>query len=347
MLYITTRSKHDAYTAHRTMNQDCGSDGGLFIPMRMPVLNKEELSALADKSFGQNVADILNLFFSTKLTGWDVDVSIGRYPTKLHSMNHRMLVVELWHNIDGNFDRVVNSLAAKIHPDGEFIGKPTNWVALAIRIAVLFGLFGELLRNEQVRFDRSVDVAVTAGSFSAPMAVWYARYMGLPIGTIVCGCNENGAPWDLLHRGEVDTDALAVKTTTPESDFALPPDLERLICATLGQEESMRYWWSCTEGAVYAPPEAKFDELRKGMFAAVVSRARVETIIPSVYRTNQYILDTYAALAYGALSDYRARTGASGMALLLTEKSPMCNAGAVADAMHITPQELKKRLAEV
>ena len=108
----------------------------------------------------------------------------------------------------------------------------------------------------------------------------------------------------------------------------------------------MNYWWCCTEGDSYIPPRDLFDHLRKGMFAAVVSRARVESIIPSVYRTNQYILDTYSALAYGALSDYRARTGSSGTALILMEKSPLCNAEAVAGSMHITTQELKRRLAE-
>lgn len=347
MLYVTTRSKHDAYTAHRTMNQDRGSDGGLFVPFRMPVLEKEEIAALGSKSFGQNAADILNLFFSTKLTGWDVDMAIGRIPMKLKHMNYRIVVAEVFHNVDQNFDRVIRALAERIHPDGEIIGAHTNWVDIAVRIAVLFGVFGELIRTEQVGLDRPINVAVTSGSFSAPMAAWYGRQMGLPIGTIICGCNENGAPWELLHRGELDTGVLAIKTSTPEADFALPPDLERLICGACGQEEAMHYWWSCTEGSTYVPDEEAYEEMRKGMFAAVVSSVRVDTIIPSVYHTNKYVLDPYAALAYGALADYRARTGISGTTLLLAEKSPMCNGELVAKTMRITVSELKQRLSEV
>lgn len=347
MLYITTRNKHDVYTAARTLNQDRGSDGGLFVPYRMPVLERDEILALGEKSFGQNVADVLNLFFSTKLTGWDVDMAIGRYPMKLKPMNHRILVAEVFHNMDWNFDRVIRTLAARVHPDGDLIGAPTNWTGIAVRIAVLFGVFGELIRTDQARFERPVNIALASGSFAAPMAAWYARQMGLPIGTIICGCNENGAPWDLLHRGEVDTDALAVETSTPEGDYALPPDLERLIYSTLGQEEVMRYWWCCTEGGTYAPPETGFEDLRRGMFAAVVSRVRVETIIPSVYRTNQYILDPYGALAYGALSDYRSRTGISGMTLILSEKSPICSSETVAKTMRVSVSELRRRLAEV
>jgi threonine synthase len=344
MLYVTTRSKHDVFTAARTMNLDRGPDGGLFIPFHLPQLSRDEIAALGSKSFGQNVADILNLFFSTKLTGWDVDMAIGRSPVKFQSMNYRIIVGEMWHNMDRHFGYILNALAAKVHPDGEIIGKPSSWVQIAVRIAVLFGIYGELLRGQQIKVGASLDIASASGSFAAPMSAWYARKMGLPIGTIICGCNENSAAWDLLHRGELDTDALAIKTNTPEGDFSLPPDLERLICETCGQDEAMHYFWSCTEGSTYAPPEPACEAMRKGMFAAVVSHVRVETIIPSVYRTNQYILDLYSALAYGALSDYRARTGGSSTTLLLCEKNPLCNGEAVAKSMRISVDELSKRL---
>lgn len=345
MLYVTTRGTQDAFTAYRTMHQDRGPDGGLFVPMRMPVPERGDIVSLSEQSFGQNVADILNLFFGTKLTAWDVDVTIGKNVSVLKPIGHRTLIGELWHNAEGNFERVISSLAHRIHPDGECVTTATNWVQIAVRIAVIFGVFGQLLKTEQVKPGKPLDIAVTSGSFAAPMALWYAREMGLPIGNIICGCNENGSVWDLLHRGAVDTAAIAVKTTTPEADFALPPNLERLICAALGQEEALHYTWCCMEGRSYEPPEARMEELRRGIFTAVVSRMRVETIIPSVYRTNRYILDIYSALAYGALSDYRSRTGSFGTALVLTEKCPLCNASAVADYMRISPEELQRLMA--
>lgn len=346
MLYVTTRTKNDAFTAARAMNLDRGPDGGLFIPFHLPVFTRQEINALGEKSFGQNVADILNLFFSTKLTGWDVDMAIGRNPIRHKAMNYRIIVSELWHNADHHFARIMNSLAERIHPDGQLIGAPSNWVQTAVRIAVLFGVFGELQRTGQVRADSPVDIAVPTGSFAAPMAAWYGRKMGLPIGTIVCGCNENSALWELLHRGQMDTGALAVQTNTPEDDFAIPPDLERLICEACGQEEAGNFFWSCTEGGTYAPTELSCDALRKGVFAAVVSQDRVLSIIPSVYRTSQYILDPYSALAYGALSDYRARFGSSRTVLLLCEKSPIACSETVSEAMGISLNELKKRMIE-
>ena len=346
MLYVTTRGTQDAFTAYRTMNQDRGPDGGLFIPMRMPMPERSELLSLGQKSFGQNVADVLNLFFGTKLSAWDVDVAIGKNVSVLKPIGNRVVIGELWHNVDGAFDRVISGLTNRVNPDGQWASCATDWMKVAVRIAVIFGVFGQLLKSEQVSFTKPMDVAVTAGDFASPMALWYAREMGLPIGNIICGCNDNGAPWDLLHRGAVNTDAVTIKTTTPEADFALPVGLERLICATLGHDEVARYTWCCMEGRLYEPPEARMDELHRNIFAAVVSKMRVQTIISSVYRTNQYILDIYSALAYGALSDYRSSTGSFGTVLLLTEKSPMCHAAMVAEYMHISTEDLKRLMAE-
>lgn len=322
MLYVTTRTKNDAFTAARAMNLDRGSDGGLFIPFHLNTYSRQDIAALAEKSFGQNVADILNLFFATKLTGWDVDMLLGRSPVRFQSMKYRIIVSELWHNVDRHFARVVNALAAQIHPDGQIIGPPSNWVQTAVRIAVLFGIFGELQKSGQVRADAPVDIAVPTGSFAAPMAAWYARKMGLPIGTIICGCNENSSIWELLHRGQLDTGILAVSTNTPEDDFAIAPDLERLICETCGHEEAGNFFWSCTEGGTYIPTEANRNAMRKGLFAAVVSQDRVLSMIPSVYRTHQYVFDPYSALAYGALADYRSRMGMSNLTLILSERNP-------------------------
>ena len=347
MLYVTTRGKHDVFTAPITMHQDRGPDGGLFVPFRMPSFERSQIQELAGKSMGQNIADILNLFFSTKLTGWDVDLAIGRFLLEFRPINYRVIVAEAWHNMDQSFDRAVRSLAEKIHPDGDIIGDPSDWMQIAIRIAVLFGLFGELLRTEQIAYEKPINVAVSAGNFAAPMAAWYARQMGLPIDTIICGCNENGAPWELLHRGELDTSAAVIPTSTPEGDYAVPAGLERLISGACGLEQTMDLCWCCSEGATYVPDEEAHSAMREGMFAAVVSQVRVDTIIPSVYRTNQYVLDMYASLAYGALSDYRSRTGKSTTTLLIAGKCPLIQAEAVAHTMRISVQELKKRVMEV
>ena len=297
-------------------------------------------------SFPEVVAQMLNLFFSTKLTAWDVDMTMGRGAVRLRELRYRLQVAELWHNPENSFDRCVYALAKRLHPDGELIGGPSDWTQMGVRISVLFGIFADLIRSEQVRFDKTVDVAVPCGAVSLPMAVWYGRRMGLPIGTILCGCNENCAVWDLFHRGQLDTRMPVVSTTTPEADVSVPKDLERLICETCGQQEAMSFSFSCDDEGTYAPDPEVMAQIRSGMYAAVISCDRVTTITPNMYQSNQYILDPYSALAFGALSDYRARNGSSRTVLMLCEKSPVYCSEAVSDAMQIPVSELKNLVSK-
>ena len=343
MLYATTRNKHDVHTAHKTLTVD-KIDSGLFVPMQLPTLTKEDITALGEKTFGQNVAEILNLFFAGRLDGWDVDFSIGRYPCKLVPMNRKIVVAEAWHNPDSDFARIVRNLAGRLRGNDNEAGVPSNWAWIAIRIAVLFGLFGEMFRHGIASADNKIDIALPAGDFSGPMAVWYAREMGLPVGNVICSCNENSALWELLHHGAMRTDIVAQSTSTPECDVGVPFGIERLISSVLGTQEAERFRSVCSQGMVYAPGEDKIDALRKGIYIAVVGQMRMESVIYNVYRTSTYLLDPYSALAYGGLQDYHSAAGEGRMTLLLSERSPICSAATVAKAMGINVKDLKDRL---
>jgi threonine synthase len=205
---------------------------------------------------------------------------------------------------------------------------------------VLFGLFAELVRTGALEWAHETDVSVHGGDLSAVMSVWYAKQMGLPVANIICGCNENSSIWDLLHHGEMKTDAALISTSTPLADVSLPVELERLIYGTLGREQTQIYLQTCDRRGLYVPPSDGFEDLRQGMFAAVISRARVEVLIPSVFRTNAYLMGPYTALAYGGLMDYRAKTGESRTALILAERSPKQDLSVVALSMGLTEQQI-------
>lgn len=344
MLYVTTTEKNDAYTAARTFLEDRGPDGGLFAPRQIPVFSEEELSAFVQESFGERIAKILNIFFSTKLTGWDVDSGIGRCPVKAATMSHRILLLELWQNLDGSYERLEKILAEKIRNDGNPQLRVSSWLRIAIRIALLFAACAELVRSKTLDWETEMDVAVVSGDLSGVVSLWYARRMGLPVANIICSCNENCALWDLLNHGAMKTDIQLMRTTTPLADVRVPVELERLIYGTLGREEATEFLHICQIKGLYVPPAEEFESLRNGLFAAVVSRARVDVLISSVYRTNSYVIGPYTALAYGGLTDYRAKTGESRVALILADRSPAQDAAVVAQAMGMTEEQLLSQL---
>ena len=342
MLYATTRSNADPVTAHRALTDLCASDGGLYIPYHLPELTRQEIAALKDMTFGQAAADILNRFFGTKLDGWDVDFAIGRYPIRCVPMSHRIVIAETWHNLSWDFSRMVSSLVNLVA--GEEIPEPGNWAATAVRIAAICGIFAELNRTGMLKFGEKADIALVSGDFSAPMAAFYARKMGLPIAGIVVCCNENSSPWDLIYKVQLRTGAIAVPTVTPDCDQSLPRGLERFIHACGGVEEVAGYLEICRRGEVYFPGEDVYPAMRRDTHASVVGSKRILSAIPNLYNTNSYLPGLYTALAYSGLLDYRARTGESRLAIVLSEQSPVCHAQVVAAAMGMEPEELEKLL---
>lgn len=314
MLYVTTRTNKDAFTAYRAINENIAPDGGRFVPFRIPVLSAREIAELCSKNFGEIVADILNKFFSSRLTGWDVDFCIGRNAVRLFSMSHRIIIAELWHNPNADYEYVVKNLQNMLLNTECADHIPSEWTRIAIRIAVLFGLFCQLPEGALSDLDQVVDISVPADDFTMPMAAWYARRMGLPIGMIICTCEDNSAVWDLIHRGVFNTAA---------ADHDLQLGIERLIQANLGYNEVCLYREKCDKGQVYSVSEDKLAILSDGIFCAVVGSTRAGSIINSVFRSNSYVVDPVTALSYGGLQDYRSRTGGSRTTLLVAENTPL------------------------
>ncbi len=329
MLYISTRNHTDSFTAYRALRETNAPDGGMFLPLRFPKFTKEEIAQYAHKSFGQAVADILNLFFGAKLTAWDVECCIGRNPVKLQVMNHRLVLAQVWQNAEVGFDCIAAGLYQKMCAN---LAVPapwelTGWARITIRIALLFGIFTELSAMDI----SCTDIAVSCEEFDAPVAAWYAREMGLPIGTIICGCSENSGIWDLLHRG----------VCSVGKDSEHPKEVERLIFSTLGLAESCRYLECVSKGGSYSVPVASLSELNRDMFAAVIGADRAPAVISSVYRSCACVIDPKTADAYGAMQDYRAKTGESCTTLLLSETSPLNALETVSKATGLSAQQIE------
>lgn len=333
MLYVTTRNHQDAFTAHCVLTRSKDESGSLFVPLHFPKLSEQELTRLSSMSFGQCVAEILNLFFCTQLTGWDVDFSVGRYPIRMENLAHRIYMAETWHNPDWQYERLEKNLMELLHSEANI---PGNWVSIAIRMATLVGILGTLDKPSR----EVIDISVVSGDFTLLISAWYLRKMGFSIGNIICCCNENNQVWNLICNGQMQTDAVTLSTLIPEADVTLPVNLERLIAECGGVAEAKRFV-SCSQiGSVYAVTDGMLQLLRRGLYASVVSSSRIETTIPNVYKTHQYVMHPASALAYSGLLDYRAKTGITRSAIVLCDKSPVCAREIVTKTMEIPVTQL-------
>lgn len=343
MLYLSTNSRYDTYTAYRAIHHDSAPDGGLFLPFRLPKFDGESIRQLSSQSYFESVSQLLYRLLGIRLTAQALcDVMGGEVPC-IHSIQHRVAIARLWQTEKPDFEDSLTGIARLLRQE-EAEAPASNWLRVAVRIAAIFGLYGLLVSENELEQGEKLDITLATGDFSAPMAAWYAREMGLPIGTIVIGCNENSGLWDLFNLGDIATGETVLETLTPLCDYNAPVGLGRLIYSLLGAEEAIRFETLRRAGRHYVPQEEAFEQLRAGIFPAVSSISRIDSVIRNVCSTAQYILSPYDALAYGALLDYRSKSGQGSTCLLLSERSPMCDDRTVAYALGIETQQLAEQL---
>lgn len=333
MLYVTTRNNRDTHTAQRALWEDRAGDGGFYVPFREPSFTAEEMDALRTMTFNQRIAEILNRLFQSRLTRWDVDFAIGRNPVKLIPLRHRIIMGEFWHNPDWNFGKMESGLSGLLRKDGEM---PGSWLRIAIRTAVLAASSLELSADGA----ETVDMVSVCGDFLWPISAFYGRRWGFPIGNIVMCCNENKSIWELLCYGQLKTDAVSIPTELPEADVSIPAELERLIYACGGPEETEKYLDCCRKGITYFADSSVLNALTDGNYVSVVSSHRIREIISGALGTHQYLLTPASALAYGGLLDYWAKKGALRPALVVCEQC--CDAQQTADLLEIPVEKLQK-----
>lgn len=331
MLYITTRNDTDAFTHPRTLINDRAADGGFYTPFRLPVFTQQELNRFKNCSFGEAVARVLNLFFGSELESSDVDFSIGRVPIKILPVKYRMVVCETWRNPDADYRFMVKQLNARICPDAKL---PSALLELAVRIAVYFGIYGQMLAQGLVQDDDSFDIAVAANNYMDMTAVHYAKQMGLPVGMMICGC-EKDILWNLIHRGEVSTKSLS----TEEKDC-----IEHLLYGKLGCRSVREFLDCCEDTRPYSVTEPQRKLLSEGIFVAVVTHNRMDSVISSVYKTNGYIIDRERVFPYAALQDYRTGAGESRLTLFCADVTPANDHKHICAAVGISQQQLSEAI---
>lgn len=344
MLYTTTRSNADTFTVHRVLHSQRAPDGGQFLPFHLPVFSQDDLIQQYKGSFNDRVARAINILFSKQLTGYDIDLALGKRSVRMQQLNQRLFTAECWHNPQWDYSGMEKQLLYLICDEKDSEPAISDWAEIGIRMAVLFGIVGEMVVNGLASQEKPVDLAMLSGNFSAPMAAWYARGMGLPIGNIVCCCNENSALWDFICHGQLRTDGIARRTMIPEADIMIPKHLEHLISLYGGPAE-VAYYVDCLHiGKTYYAEDGLIRRLRQGIYVTVSSENRILNTVSNSFSTHKYLLSLSSSLSYAGLQDYRARTGESRTAVILTEKSPRLDMEAISGLTGISDRELEQYL---
>lgn len=306
MLYLTTMNKVDSFTAHKVLHSAQAPGGGMFMPMQLPVLDDVALDKFERMSFGEATAAVMNLFFGTKLTGWDVDFAVGRQAVDMLSVGHRVSIVESWHNPAGSHAYFVQRLYNLMLGQKQNSDIPNVWFETAVNISILFGVYGKYCRGDVYEFD----VSVEAGDLKLLLAVRYAQKMGLPIRKIILGCADGDGMWDFLSYGDYSS-----------SEKARNPYFEALLWLEFGYGEVASYHSALNQKSIYRLNLVHLDAFRNYLFATVVGSNRAKNVAENAAQTVGYSMQTGTARAFGALQDYRAKTGENKNTLLFAQNA--------------------------
>ena len=307
MLYISTKNIVDSFTAFKVLHSAKAPDGGMYLPMQLPVQDDISLAAFEQMSFGEAVATIMNIFYGTKLSGWDVDFAVGRQAFDLASMGTKISVAESWHNPAGTHAYFEDRLYKLATGEKYSTSNPNAWFGVSVDIAILFAAYGKYCQQGTYEFD----IAVQSGNLQQLLAIRYAQKMGLPIRKIILGCVEHDGLWDFLSYGDF-TASKKMRNIC----------FEALLWLEFSYAESVAYSDATLKISTYRLSPLRLEQFRKDMFASVVGERRTKRMVESTLQSNGFRLETDTARAFCALQDYRAKTGENRTTLLIARSLP-------------------------
>lgn len=335
MLYVSTRNTVETYTATRTLMEDYAPDGGGYLPFRLPFYTEYDLKRFQNIGFCATACDVIGSFFRSHITPEDVRCAFGGELPDGRMIDRKALLLRLWTNASASYEETQYELYRRLCRDIEPLEHTPLWVKIAVDIACIFALY---CASEY--FGREVDFAVSCGDFSRPMAVYYCRKMGLPVGKIICITNENGGLWELFTHGTLNCGAPTIHTCLPALDVSCPIEIERLLLDTIGNQEVGAFTLAMDKRKQYTCQCPH--KISERFSISVASTNRIGSLILKIQKTSDYILDPVTALCLGGLQDYRANSGEGRETVLISEDSPLCYRKLVSEALGIAEYKLSE-----
>ena len=198
-----------------------------------------------------------------------------------------------------------------------------NWGRLVPQIVYYFAAYAQLLKAGKIAFGDEVDFCVPTGNFGDILAGYYAKRMGLPVGTLVCASNRNNVLTDFISTGTYDARREFHRTTSPSMDILVSSNLERLLFHAAGSDKAVAgYMNELNQNGVYTVSPEVLAVIRESFACGCAGDEEVAAEIKARYEQDHYLCDTHTAVAFKVAENYRARTGSKAPMVVLSTASP-------------------------
>jgi threonine synthase len=194
---------------------------------------------------------------------------------------------------------------------------------LAPQVVYYFRAYADLVRRGTVKVGDKVDYVVPTGNFGDILAGYFARELGLPVGTLVCASNANNVLTDFIRTGRYDKKRPFYLTSSPSMDILVSSNLERLLFLLSGDEQLVaKLMRQLTEDGAYEVPEELKEKIQSLFWAGCCGDDETKRTIGRVWQEHHYLCDTHTAVAWNVAQQYKAAHPAHAPVVVLSTASP-------------------------
>ena len=199
-----------------------------------------------------------------------------------------------------------------------------NWGRLVPQIVYYFASYFQLVNTGKITMGERVDYCVPTGNFGDILAGYYAKRMGLPVGTLVCASNRNNVLTDFISTGTYDARREFHRTTSPSMDILVSSNLERLLFALSGQDDKLvvDYMQQLNKHGGYTVSDEIKVKLKSDFYGGFCSEEETSKVIAEVWKKYNYLIDPHTAVAYDVMEKYRQETGDTNKTVFVSTASP-------------------------
>lgn len=215
--------------------------------------------------------------------------------------------------VKGNFDdcqrevkKAFVNLNGKLKGTGVRLSSANsiNIGRLAPQVVYYFSAYGDLVKRGDIKWGELVDFVVPTGNFGDILAGFYAKQMGLPVGKLVCACNQNNVLEDFINTGVYDRNREFYKTQSPSMDILVSSNLERLLfmASAPDSDKKVSSWMNdLADKGRFSVDDETFSFIRQSFVSYSCSEEETRAAINSCWNESHYLCDPHTAVAWHCL----------------------------------------------
>ena len=209
-----------------------------------------------------------------------------------------------------------------------------NWGRVLPQIVYYISAYCELLAAGKIALGDKIDFCVPTGNFGNILAGYYAKHMGLPVGTLVCASNANNVLTDFLSTGTYDRNRPFYQTASPSMDILISSNLERLLALMEGAGQGVADYMNqlAAHGKYTVKPETA-QKIAAEFACGFCDDEGTKKTIAKLFAEKQYLLDTHTAVAWNVAEHYREKTDAKRPLVVVSTASPFKFCKSVLEAL--------------